>query len=97
MARPVNEPIVHALWEPMGKIKAKDVEKASKPAGLLFRWCHALLECDENIKNHRVVLRKLQAAEEEAGPRQQRIEKLRAKLADDEATVALIENLTRGL
>ena len=93
----MNEPIVAALWEPMGKIKATAVEKASKPAGLLFRWCHALLECDESIKHHRIVLKKLEGAEAGEAPRVARLSKLRGQLNDDEAAIALIEDLTKGL
>jgi hypothetical protein len=54
-----NEPLVLALQTPMSKLHAAEIERASKPAGLLWVWCNALVLCDESIKTNRVVTAEL--------------------------------------
>ena len=73
------------------------IERASKPAGLLYQWCAALLLCDGSIKGHRAVAAKLEAFTEAQAPALARLEAVKAKLADDEATVAFILDITRGI
>lgn len=47
---PENESVVIALKSKMENVKnLSAMEKASKPCGILWAWCLALLECDDNL------------------------------------------------
>ena len=59
-----NAPLVEALKHgPMPKLTAANITRASKPAGLLWVWCNALVLCDDSIKHNRVVAAQLQQEE----------------------------------
>lgn len=63
VSQEANGALVDALKEPVSKLQPKKIERASKPAGLLWLWCNSLALCNESVNSNRFVAAKLEEAQ----------------------------------
>lgn len=55
LAEDRNEVPLVALHKKFGSLDQKQITRASKPTGILFRWCKAVLECAVSIRKRKEV------------------------------------------
>jgi len=97
VSEPNNEEVVSKLKVKMSYLETKSIEKASKPSGLLWLWCSALVVCDESIKILREVSKQIKEQEGKEKPLEAQIERLKLEINKEETKINLYEELTGKL